>query len=304
MKNILNFGSINIDSVYEVPKFVTSGETISSYSLEVFPGGKGLNQSIAISRAGGKVAHAGLIGVDGEFLLRLLSKNKVDIENIHINEKKHTGTAVIQLNSNKQNCIIVHGGTNSLIDRSLVDEVLCKYQKNDWLLLQNEISCMPYIIEMAAAKGMKIALNPSPADSSLFDIDLDKVDLFILNEHEAKFLCDSEYMPKKLIKTINKMFPKSDVVLTLGSHGAMMLSEGSLFYQPAYRVKTVDTTAAGDTFTGYLMSGLVAKKDINETLKNASIAAAIAVSRKGAAPSIPTIDEVLKVNLRGDFLLE
>lgn len=301
MKKILNFGSINIDSVYEVPEFVTCGETISSYALEIFPGGKGLNQSIALSRAGCQVSHAGLIGADGEFLLDLLSENAVDVENIYINKNEHTGTAVIQLNSNKENCIIVHGGTNRLIDKDLVDEVLGIHQDSDWLLLQNEISCVPYIIDVAAAKGMKIALNPSPADSSLFDIDLDKIDLFILNETEARFLCDSEYLPKRLIKKMSQMFPNSDVALTLGSDGAMMASDNRLYYQPAYRVKAIDTTAAGDTFTGYLLSGLVGEKDIKDSLKNASVAAALAVSRKGAAPSIPTIDEVKKASSGKDF---
>lgn len=301
MKKILNFGSINIDSVYEVPEFVTCGKTISAYSLETFPGGKGLNQSIALSRAGCKVSHAGLIGADGEFLLDLLSENAVDIENIHINKNEHTGTAVIQLNSNKDNCIIVHGGANRLIDIDLVDEVLGIHQDSEWLLLQNEISCVPYIVDVAAAKGMKIALNPSPADSSLFDIDLNKIDLFILNETEARFLCDSEQSPKRLIKKMSQMFPKSDVVLTLGSDGVMMMSDNRLYCQPAYQVKAIDTTAAGDTFTGYLLSGLVREKDIRDSLKNASVAAALAVSRKGAAPSIPTIDEVKKASLREDF---
>lgn len=303
--SMLNFGSLNIDFVYGVDHFVRKGETISSRELRVFPGGKGLNQSIALSRAGADVRHAGLIGEDGLFLRDLLAESGVDVSQVRVSETMRSGNAIIQNDSEGDNCIILYGGTNRAIDRAFVDEALAGYGEGDWLLLQNEISELPYIVERASAKGMRIVLNPSPADERLFELNLDAVDCFVLNEGEAAWLGGAGGgdgtggADAGALRAMRRRFPRADIVLTLGERGSLLLRAGSdadepdaIIRQKAYRVPTVDTTAAGDTFTGYLLAGLMQGKPAPEALDMAAKASAIAVSRPGAAPSIPTLAEV------------
>ena len=303
--SILNFGSLNIDFVYEVDHFVRKGETISSRELRVFPGGKGLNQSIALSRAGVDVRHAGLIGEDGVFLRDLLAESGVNVSQVRVSETTRSGNAIIQKDVAGDNCIILYGGTNRAIDRAFVDEALAGYGEGDWLLLQNEISELPYIVEQASAKGMRIVLNPSPADERLLELNLDAVDCFVLNEGEAAWLGGGgaddgeDKSGMDALRAMSRRFPRADIVLTLGERGALLLRAGlgrdgcgEIIRQEAYRVPTVDTTAAGDTFTGYLLAGLMQGRPASEALDMAAKASAIAVSRPGAAPSIPTLAEV------------
>lgn len=290
--SILNFGSLNIDFVYEVDHFVRKGETISSQGLNVFPGGKGLNQSLALARAGADVRHAGMIGEDGVFLRELLSDNGVDVSQVRVSDTVRSGNALIQKDAEGDNCIILYGGTNRAIDPAFAAEALASYGKGDWLLLQNEIGSLPDIVHIASDKGMHIVLNPSPADDSLFDMDLDTVSCFVLNEGEAEQLCGSHGDAESLIAGMRQRFPHADIVLTLGEKGSLMLFGDELYRQCAYRVRTVDTTAAGDTFTGYLLAGLMSGLTPDHALDDAAKASAIAVSRNGAAPSIPTMSEV------------
>ena len=156
---VLNFGSLNIDYVYSVEDFVKKGETISSNKLNVFSGGKGLNQSISLSKAGVNVCHAGMIGHDGTFLEKTLKQSGVDIKYLKKSESVRTGNAIIQNNRQGDNCIILYGGANQEITKGFVDTVLREFASEDWLVLQNEINEIPYIVEQAHKKGMKIILN-------------------------------------------------------------------------------------------------------------------------------------------------
>ena len=158
---ILNVGSLNIDRVYAVDHFVLGGETISARNMEVFPGGKGLNQSIALARAGATVAHAGAIGEDGLFLKELLKNNNVDVNSLLVKEGA-TGHAIIQVNPDGKNCIVILGGTNISLTEEEVDKFLEGYEANDILLLQNEVNLTPYMMHKAHELGMKIAYNASP----------------------------------------------------------------------------------------------------------------------------------------------
>ena len=255
---VLNFGSLNIDYVYSVEDFVKKGETISSNKLNVFSGGKGLNQSISLSKAGVNVCHAGMIGHDGTF----------------------------------DNCIILYGGANQEITKGFVDTVLREFASEDWLVLQNEINEIPYIVEQAHKKGMKIILNPSPMNKRIFEINLNYIDCFILNEIEAQELTKTSSDQEILKQELVKRFPNAEIVLTLGEQGAMYLKGDRCIFQRAYRVEAVDTTAAGDTFTGYYLAGRIQQMPVEKALDMAAKASAIAVSRKGAAPSIPSRDEV------------
>lgn len=300
--SILNFGSLNIDFVYDVDQFVRKGQTISSASLNVFSGGKGLNQSLALARAGADVCHAGMIGADGVFLRDLLAEAGVDVSNVAVNDVVRTGNAIIQRDTAGDNCIILYGGTNRAITREFVDAVLARFRAGDWLLLQNEISELPYIVRSAASKGMRIVLNPSPADASVCEVDLDAIDCFILNEGEAEYLCGSHGSPHDLLRAMRAQFPKADIVLTVGDEGSMMAQGNEVFRQKAYHVPVVDTTAAGDTFTGYLLGGLMSDRSAAESLDAAAKASAIAVSRAGAAPSIPAACEVQSFEIADGYL--
>jgi len=287
---ILNFGSCNIDNVYEIDHIVTPGETISSDSLTHFPGGKGLNQSVAISRSGEKVYHAGCIGSDGGLLKTVLIDAGVDVRYLKTVDTP-TGCAIIQLDPRGENSIILYPGANHAIDKPYIDEVISEFDEGDILVLQNEISNLDYIIKKAAQKKMKIVLNPSPFEDKLREIDLDDISVLILNEVEASAFAgakDSE----AICDYFASHYKNLEVVLTLGSRGAVYVGKNVRVSCPSYQVEVEDTTAAGDTFTGYFISAMVNKTDVSAALKRASAAAAIAVSKKGAASSIPFKNEV------------
>ena len=290
---ILNFGSLNIDYVYSLNHFVQKGETITSDKLNVFAGGKGLNQSIALSRAGGNVYHAGAIGADGVFLEEVLNEAGVDTRFLMKCEDVRTGNAIVQKDRGGDNCIILYGGANQAITKEMADEVLSAFGEGDWLFLQNEISEIPYIVEKAHERGMRIVLNPSPMNEKILRINLNYIDCFILNEVEAHALVQKDVDQAALLNQLKERFPHAEIVLTLGEKGSVYAGAEGIAEQKAYQVATVDTTAAGDTFLGYSMAGRLRGESVKEALDMAARASAIAVSKKGAAPSIPKRDEVL-----------
>lgn len=290
---ILNFGSLNIDYTYDVDHFVRGGETLSSKALHLFPGGKGLNQSIAVSRSGADVWHAGAVGKsDGEFLIKQLNEAGVNTDYVKRLEVP-SGHAIIQRQPDGGNCILLFGGSNQEITRRMADEVLEHFGKGDYLLLQNEISEVGYIMKRAAEKGMRIVLNPSPMDEKIGKLPLENVDYFLLNEVEAESLCgEGANRPEAMLEKMANGFPKAKIVLTLGSQGSLYWDGEKMIKQPCYKVKAVDTTAAGDTFTGFFIGGLSQGMEGVKALDWAAIAAAVAVSRAGAATSIPSKEEV------------
>ena len=278
---VLNFGSLNLDYVYQVPHIVHPGETLSSSRLDVHCGGKGLNQSLALRRAGIEVWHAGIIGNDGEMLKQLCTKEGIHTDFLNVADAK-TGHAIIQVDQEGQNSIVLFPGTNRQITKEFVDDVLSHFEQNDLIILQNEISELPYIIEKAAEKGMCIVLNPSPFDETILTCPLNKISYMFINEVEGEML-SKEKEPE---------YPDINVVLTLGSHGIWFANKSQKVFQDIYRVPVVDTTAAGDTFMGYYVASMLIGKTEKEALDFAAYAAALAVSRAGAASSIPDFDEV------------
>lgn len=293
---ILCFGSLNIDYTYKVKHFVKKGETLSSDSLQVFSGGKGLNQSIALARAGAVVYHAGAIGEDGRFLLEQLKAAGVNTEYVAVLGDERSGNAVIQNDAEGDNCIILYGGANQRITPAWVDNVLADFQEGDFLLLQNEINELSYIMERAHEKGMRIVLNPSPMDEKILKLPLGYVNYFMINEVEAGQLLgrDTEqgFDGEELAKALLERFPSAAIVLTLGGAGAVFADAADCFTQEAYRVQAVDTTAAGDTFTGFFIGGLLNGLTAERAMRQAARAAAISVTRPGASPSIPELREV------------
>ena len=293
MTKILNMGSINIDYVYSVPHFVTAGETLAATSRQIFPGGKGMNQSIALARAGANVTHAGAIGIDGEYLLPVLQEAGVNTDLISILDVP-SGHTVIQVNEHGENCILLFPGANRHLDEAFVDRALSPFSTGDILMLQNEVSCVAYAIKAAAARGMKIAFNPSPFDAEISKYPLNLIDFWLLNEIEGQALVNDggENTPNQILTALGEKYPKTTLVLTLGMDGVLCRHRGKTYSHSSYKVQVVDTTAAGDTFSGYFISSIAKGHGIVEALQLASKAAAISVSRQGAAVSIPSLEEV------------
>lgn len=290
MKKILNFGSLNIDYVYAVTHTVRGGETEASCGLEVFPGGKGLNQSIAAARAGLSVFHAGLVGEDGGLLLDTLRADSVNTRFVGTVPGR-SGHTIIQVDERAQNAILLFGGANHAVTPAYADKVLAHFSAGDVLLLQNEISAGPHILRRAAEMGLEIWFNPSPMDSGALACDLSLVSVFLLNEIEGEQLAGTAE-PEAILSRMAEKYPQAAVVLTLGAAGAWYSKGRTRVFCPAEKAEASDTTAAGDTFTGYFLRGMLDGRAPQEALRLAAKAAAIAVSRPGASPSIPRFSEV------------
>lgn len=287
---IINYGSINLDHVYQVDHIVQPGETLLAADQNLFCGGKGLNQSIALAKAGAEIYHAGVVGEDGDILLDALRAAKVDITHIRRAPGASAHT-VIQVDRNGQNCIIVFSGENMRPSEADIDGVLADFAPGDAVLMQNELFNTPLMMRKAADKGLTIIFNPSPVSREMLSYPLETVSWFLLNEIEGEALT-GESDPGRILDVLEQKYPNGSVVLTLGANGAWAMDRGQRFFQPAFEVQAVDTTAAGDTFTGFFLAGISGGMPIPGALRRAAFASSIAVSRKGAADSIPTAEEV------------
>lgn len=293
MKNvgkILNFGSLNVDHVYSVPHFVKPGETLSSTAYQIFCGGKGLNQSVAAARAGAEVFHAGVLGSGGDMLEQYLLESGVHTEYLRRTPTPQ-GHTVIQISESGENCIILSAGSNAEIRKIDVDQVMEKVSPSCWLLVQNETSEVPYIIESAVRKGLQIVLNASPFERSLLDLDYRKITWLMINEVEGAQYAGSKD-PETILAYMETHYPQMGVVLTLGSAGCICTHRGERVQHDIFKVPVVDTTGAGDTFTGYFIAALSSGESLSAAVELASAASALAVNTKGAAPSIPKMNQV------------
>lgn len=290
---ILNFGSCNIDYVYSLDHIVKPGETETTHKLEAFPGGKGLNQSIAIAKAGAKVYHAGCVGEDSEILTDILHQNGVDTSYIKTVDEKN-GHAVIQVSAKGENSIFLYPGANEMVTKDFIDSVLDNFNSGDIILLQNEISNIDYIVEKSYQKGMCIVLNPAPFNEKIKKIDFNMLSYIFLNEFELNE-CTGLTDPEEGLLYLKDKYPKLNIILTLGENGSVFTCENRECHQKAFKTKVVDTTAAGDTFIGYFIAELLNKSDYPQILKIASAAAAVTVSRAGAATSVPSRNELLSL---------
>ena len=293
---VLNFGSLNLDYVYQVEHFVQPGETISAASQTVNPGGKGLNQSIALARAGAEVYHAGCIGVGGENLAQLLRENHVNTDWL-LATNELQGNAVIQVEPSGENCILLFGGSNQRITAEQVENTLSAFSSGDWLVLQNEVNCLPMIVEKAYERGLKIILNPSPYNEKLDDVDFQKLSWLLINEVEAEQISGEKDASAAWCR-LHNAYPGLSVLITLGSAGSMAwrVENGEIetVSQAAFPVRATDTTGAGDTYTGYFINGLLERRSLQKCMLCASMASALSVTRPGAARSIPVREEVEK----------
>ena len=284
MAKILNIGSLNLDYVYAVPHFVTAGETLLASRRDVFAGGKGLNQTVAAARAGAKVFHAGAVGADGDMLLDLLRDAGADVSAVSRVDVP-TGHAVIQVTPQGENAILILGGANRSVSADAVEGALGKVAAGDILLLQNEINGLDAILRRAAEKGLRILFNPAPMEAAVKELPLHLLDTLIVNEGEGKALAGD-------MDALRAAYPRQKILLTRGSRGATLWTGSELLFQPAFPVKALDTTAAGDCFLGYYAAALSEGQPYARALRLASAASALAVQRRGAAPSIPIRREV------------
>ena len=292
---ILVYGSLNIDKVYAISHLPEKGETLPAENYEIHIGGKGLNQAISCKRTGADVYMAGKIAKDGIFLKDFLEENGVNTDFV-MTDGTHTGHAVIEVDPNGQNQMIIFGGANREITQSECDKILSAFDKGDLLLLQYETSCVTYMLRKAKEKGLKTAFNPSPFVDELKAVDLTLVDYLILNEDEGMRLSDETH-PLTASKTLQKL-SGGVVIVTLGADGVVYCDGDEPVKLDAFHVTPVDTTGAGDTFTGFVLFSLLRSDSPVEAMRLASAASALAITKYGAAQTIPYMRQVT------DFLTE
>ena len=290
---ILVFGSLNIDLIFSVDHIAAPGETIGSESLVKSAGGKGANQAAALAKAGMPVYMAGKTGVDGQFLLTLLQSYGVNTERV-IQYEGASGQAIIQLDRNKQNAIVLYSGGNGAITLDEIRSTIAEFSAGDLVVLQNEISHVRAIMECAKEKGMRICLNPSPCNEKIEKLPLDLADMFFVNEIEGAALAGlpPDTTPEEALDRLVRRFPRAEIILTAGKDGAYYgfgetRAKGDIIDLPV-----ADTTGAGDTFTGYFIAAREKNIPVPQALTLACKASSIAVSRKGAMESIPLAVEV------------
>jgi ribokinase len=287
---IINFGSINIDHVYRVPHLVKPGETLSSLDLVTGLGGKGANQSVAIARAGVSVAHVGRVFKGDTWAVALLASTGVDTDNIALIEGA-SGHAIIQVDDQGENAIVLHGGANQSFSIADIESALNHNQQARYLLMQNETNLLAEAFELAQAKGIKIVLNPAPMTDNIKDLPLAKLDTLIVNRGEAEALCGAADIDQ-MTQQMAALAPQTRVVVTLGGDGAMLLANGEVTHMNSPSVDVVDTTGAGDTFVGYFLAGVADGMNDHDALQRACLAGSIAVTRQGAITAIPDRSEV------------
>ena len=289
---ILCFGSLNIDHVYQVDHIARPGQTLPAHSYQVFAGGKGANQSAALALAGARVYHAGLVGPDGSWLVDKLHNLGVDMQYTGTSDTP-TGHALIQVDRQGENSIVIYPGCNFELSQGSMDATLKKFTKGDMLLLQNEINDISHLIKQAKNRGLKVCFNPAPFTPSVLDYPLEQVDLFFVNESEGQGLTGHKSpVEDTLLMALAEQLPHAEVVLTLGPRGARYHAPQLDLQIPARQVQPVDTTAAGDTFIGYFLAALASASTIPQALHQATRAAALCVTRPGAMDSIPRRDEL------------
>lgn len=287
---VLNIGSLNIDHVYQVDHFSRPGESLIARSYQRGAGGKGANQSIAIARAGAGVIHCGKIGPEGTWMLDAMRADGVEVSGVMVSDKAG-GHAMIQVDPQGQNSIVVYGGTNQQMTASEVDAALDIIAKDDLVLLQNEINMTAYAMSAAADRGMRVFFNAAPMTDNVKKMPLGCVSVFFVNETEGEELT-GQSDPEAIVGTLLDTFPEAQVVLTLGPQGALMGGGGETIRVPAGKSSAVDTTGAGDTFVGYYMAAVCEGKTPREALDLATRAADLCVTRAGAASSIPKRKEL------------
>lgn len=287
---IINLGSINIDHVYQVEHFVKPGETLASSAYQRVLGGKGANQSIALAKAGAKVRHIGALHHSDQDFKQQMNDYAVDCDAIKMTDEP-SGHAIIQVVPSGENAIVLFGGANQIINQQDIQQVVDEADSDDWFLTQNETTLVPQALQMARQKGLSVAYNPAPITDVIQQVKPDWVDLLIVNQTEAQAVSGCDELEAQ-IHFFQNQWPNSQVLLTLGQSGAKLITSNRILSVDAYAVNAIDTTAAGDTFIGFFIAAYGQGMEAGQAMQQASAAAALAVQKAGAAPSIPLLLDV------------
>lgn len=281
---IWNLGSINIDLVYGVPHIPAPGETLAANSRDVFLGGKGVNMSVAAARAGTQVNHIGAVGHDGGWTVERLLESGVDTRHITTLDME-TGQAIIAVDDDGENTIILNPAANVAIPQTSLQTAMAEAQTGDWFVTQNETNLQRTACALAKKMGLRVAYAAAPFDADRATAVLPYLDFLILNAVEAEQLrVATGQSPSDL--------PVKDVIVTLGGDGADWYGTSGVKHFDAVPVSPVDTTGAGDTFTGYVLAGLDRGMPMEQAIGQATIAGALMVTRHGTSDVIPDLSEV------------
>lgn len=300
MKKILVIGSLNMDTVIETPYMPKSGETLTGTGVFLVPGGKGANQAYAAGKLGGNVSMIGAVADDsfGQMLKANLESVGVNTSGIAVMEGETTGQAFITVDSSGANSIILIGGTNALVARNLIDENRSLIEECDILMMQLEIdpAVVEYAKDLAVSLGKMVILDPAPAKSNLPDSIWKGVDYIKPNETELEILVGRSLNgEEELREAAEELCAKGvkNVMVSLGGDGLLLVNDAGCRFFPAHKVTAVDTTAAGDCFTASFALALSRGESVEDAIRFGQKASAIAVTRKGAQTSIPSLEEVM-----------
>lgn len=298
MTDIVVVGSLNMDTVVSVPHIPKIGETILATDVNYYGGGKGANQAIAAARLGSKVSMIGKVGEDrsGQALLAALKREGIDTTGVEVS-KDITGTAFINVSNKGENNIVVYPGANRDLGIRQIERHREIIENSKVCVLQLEIpyEVVKYVVNLCYEKGVKVVFNPAPASKEIEDELISKTHILIPNETELTILAgEYKYSPKKLEEIADRVYNKGceNLIITLGDKGGLYISKDKREYFESKKVDSVDTTAAGDSFVGALVTGIVEGKTILESIEFASFAAALTVTKPGAQNSLPTRREV------------
>ncbi len=302
MKNICVIGSLNMDLVVNVDTMPKPGQTIIGSNFKEVPGGKGANQAVAMARLNGNVSMIGKGGEDGfgQTLINSLKNDKVDTTYIQTS-KGATGVALITVDKNAQNSIVVSPGANFEVKEDDIDNNIEAIKNSDIVVLQLEtpLNTIKYALNKAKELNKYTILNPAPA-VKLDDEIIKNVDLLTPNETELEIISGVSIETEEDIqKAAQIMIEKGvkELIVTLGSKGSLYINKEKSMFKKAYKVEAVDTTAAGDSYTGALAVALSQDKNIEDAMDFASKVGALSVLKEGAQSSLPTLEDVK--NFRG-----
>lgn len=291
-------GSCNIDLIMQLKRFPTPGETVPGGIFTQTFGGKGANQAVAAARAGGDVLFVGCLGTDhfAEEFMDRLGEDNIDTTNVFQETGVSTGTAMIMVNEDGQNCIGVAPGANFRLNERHVTKAMPALVEARVVLLQGELhpDMLKYLLKSLAAENKQVLLNMAPAQH-LEEEYLKEVQLLLVNESEAGILMDRPVKDVEQAKQAAEELSQSvggGVIVSLGEKGSYVATREIHQTVPAFKVKAVDSTAAGDVYCGTLATALVEGMEPLEAVRFASAAAAISVTRLGAQPSIPSREEI------------
>ena len=289
MKNICVIGSLNMDLVVNVDTMPKPGQTLLGGNFKEVPGGKGANQAVAMARLEGNVSMIGKIGNDGfgKTLIEALNNDNVNTSHVHI-ANCSTGVAFITVDKNAQNAIVVAPGANFQLTKDDIDKNIDCIKDSDIVVIQLEtpLETVKYALQVAKDLNKYTILNPAPAVKLDNEI-IGHIDLLTPNETELEIISEIKIEAKKMIEKGVK-----ELIVTLGSKGSLYINEEKSFFKPAYTVEAVDTTAAGDSFTGALAVALSNNKTMEEAMDFASKVGALSVMKEGAQSSLPTLKDV------------